>query len=162
MNNEYDVPQSTAECSNGATDPAKCVHRIQSWFQGKDFLSKGSGCMVGGDPNACMDPKRVAARDRGYFKLMYAAAHCHAPSCQSMELWDLDKKKLLCRNDARIGQGDTPMDEKAPALDLALAQAQALTLTLFGRALWSGFHLASGVPRRRACNPRHSSTSSRT
>ena len=68
--------------------------------------------MVSGDPNACIDPKRIAMTDGGWFKLIYAAAHCHAPSCQSMEIWDLDKKQLICRNDAKIGQGSSAMDEK--------------------------------------------------
>jgi len=112
VNNEYDVPQSTALCLDSATPKEECVHRIQSSFRGKDMLSRGFGCMVGGDPNACMDPKRVASVDKGYFKLIYAAAHCHAPSCESMELWDLDTNRLVCRNEARIGGGEDPMDEK--------------------------------------------------
>merc|ERR1712086_15523 len=61
--------------------------------------------MVDPKLNACLDKDRVATVDNGYFKLMYAAAHCHAPSCMSLELWDVDQNKLLCRNEATIGAG---------------------------------------------------------
>merc|ERR1711924_504360 len=89
-NNEYDVPKSTADCMNPATDPELCVHTIKSKFHGRDMLSKGSGCMVRGDDAACIDAGRIERDFGGYFQLMYAAAHCHAPACMSVELWNDD------------------------------------------------------------------------
>ena len=31
--------------------------------------------------------------------LVYAAGHCHAPSCISLELWNADTGHLICRNE---------------------------------------------------------------
>ena len=36
--------------------------------------------------------------------LIYAGGHCHAPSCVSMELFNADTGKLLCRHDPVYGQ----------------------------------------------------------
>eukprot|EP00947_MAST-08B_sp_MAST-8B-sp1_P005814 g5814.t1 len=114
FNNEYDVPESPHPgCRNGE-EPAgseKCVHEIKSVFTGHDMLDKGRGCMASGA--SCADVDRIAAKDGGKFRLLYAAAHCHAPACQSLELWDNDANKLLCRNEPLIGQGKAPThDEK--------------------------------------------------
>ena len=38
--------------------------------------------------------------------LIYAGGHCHAPSCISMELFNADTGKLLCRHDPVYGQSD--------------------------------------------------------
>ena len=38
--------------------------------------------------------------------LIYAGGHCHAPSCVSMELFNADTGKLLCRHDPVYGESD--------------------------------------------------------
>ena len=38
--------------------------------------------------------------------LIYAGGHCHAPSCISMELFNADTGKLLCKHDPVYGQSD--------------------------------------------------------
>jgi hypothetical protein len=106
-NNEYNVPKSTADCLDPATNASLCRHVIRSQFKGRDMLSRGSGCMVSGDPAACIDPNVIAARDNGVFNLVYAAAHCHAPACMALELWDDDRSELICRNEAKIGTNNS-------------------------------------------------------
>ena len=38
--------------------------------------------------------------------LKYAGGHCNAPSCISMELFNADTGKLLCRHDPVYGESD--------------------------------------------------------
>ena len=38
--------------------------------------------------------------------LIYAGGHCHAPSCISMELYNADTGKLLCRQSPVSGKSD--------------------------------------------------------
>ena len=47
-------------------------------FTGHDMLDKGRGCMDSGA--SCADVDRIAAKDSGKLRLLYAAAHCHAPA----------------------------------------------------------------------------------
>lgn len=54
--------------------------------------------MVSGDAAACGDVDLIEKRDDGFFRLMYAAGHCHAPACMSIELWNADTGELICRN----------------------------------------------------------------
>ena len=117
-NNEYDVPQSTADCSNASTPAEQCVHTIRSKFTGRDMVT--TGCMVSGDPMGCMDPGYVSRVDGGYFDLVYASAHCHSPACLSVELWDDDTGELLCRNEPTYGNGSAPIhDELGFAVGIA-------------------------------------------
>jgi len=111
-NNEYDIPKSTADCLNPATDPEDCVHTIRSEFKGVDMLSGGSGCMVSGDGAACGNVTRIRNEYGGLFRLTYAAFHCHAPACMTGELWNRDTGELVCRNTALYGNGTEPLDEK--------------------------------------------------
>lgn len=105
-NTEYDVPKCTA-----GTLPADCVHVISSNFTGADLFGQ---CMSTGA--ACGDTKRVAAD--GGFQLVYAAAHCHAPACQSLELWNTDTGALICRNAAMYGNGTAAQDESSFAVGI--------------------------------------------
>uniref|UniRef100_A0A6T9GTI5 Uncharacterized protein n=1 Tax=Haptolina ericina TaxID=156174 RepID=A0A6T9GTI5_9EUKA len=76
------------------------------------MLDPGRACMVAGDPNACGDVATIEAAG-GTFEVVYAAAHCHAPSCLSMEWWDTDTNELLCRNAPTFGNGTAAVhDEK--------------------------------------------------
>ena len=109
------MPKSPADCLNPQTPAEKCIHEIRSEFQARDILSKGNGCMVGGDPNACGDVARIEQEDEGLFRLMYAAFHCHAPACIEGELWNRDTGELICRNTAMYGTSkqNEPMNENA-------------------------------------------------
>merc|ERR1711972_1137086 len=95
-NNEYDVPQSSADCLDPKTPERDCEHVIHSKFHGVDLLSTGSGCMEHNDPNMCGNMTRIRDEDGGKFQLIYAGPHCHAPACKSMELWNDDTGELLC------------------------------------------------------------------
>lgn len=105
-NNEYDVPKSFASCEDPHTDPEECTYTLKSVFKGVDMLGLQNGCMVPNDPNACGNITRIRENDGGLFQLVYAAGHCHAPACMSMELWDTDKQELLCVNSPIYGVGD--------------------------------------------------------
>jgi hypothetical protein len=109
---EYDVPQ----CKPG-TPPSQCIHVITSQMLVRDIVDA--------------DKETTAA-----VELIYAAPHCHAPTCISMELYRADTGELLCHMDARKGSGSLEQyDEKGY---LALAPC-----------LWSsqGEHQASiGLP----------------
>ena len=99
---------------------AECTHTIASRFSGRDALGLGRGCMVQGDANACADVRRIESEGAGVYRLLYAAAHCHAPACLSMELWDEDRRELLCRNVPTIGEGVAPThDEKGFVVGIA-------------------------------------------
>jgi len=104
-NNEYDVPKSPANCADPATPMEDCQHVIRSVFHGVDMLSLGSGCMMQGDINACGNVTRIREEDGGQFELVYAGAHCHAPACDRMELWNADTGELLCQVKAMYGKG---------------------------------------------------------
>jgi|EP00945_MAST-04E_sp_MAST-4E-sp1_P004816 hypothetical protein len=113
---EYDVPKSSSNCLDPKTPKAECVHEIRSKFQGKDVIAGshgggGSQCMVSGDDAACGNVTLIRERDGGKFQLMYAAAHCHTPACESMELWNDDTNELICRNAPRYGNGTAAQDE---------------------------------------------------
>lgn len=45
--------------------------------------------------------------------LIYAAAHCHAPACQSIELWNDGTGGLICRNEPVYGNSTTQVQNKA-------------------------------------------------
>jgi len=86
---------------------------IKSQFKGRDLFGP-SGCMVGGDKNACGDTGLIQSKYGGKFRLTYAAFHCHAPACMKGELWNMDTGELVCRNTPVYGDGDgtDPMNEK--------------------------------------------------
>ena len=70
-NNEYDVPKSTANCLDPRTPKADCTHTIKSVFKGRDFVTSETARDVVGN----------IERSGGWYKLIYAAFHCHAPAC---------------------------------------------------------------------------------
>ena len=84
---EYDVPKCIR--------PNECVHMITSRWQTKDMISK-----------------KLITNNLGV-KLIYAAPHCHAPSCISMELYNDDTGELICSVTPGIGKGTSnKYDEK--------------------------------------------------
>lgn len=50
------MPKSPHNCLDSATPKEDCTHTIKSQFKAVDLLSRGSGCMVSGDPNAVRRP----------------------------------------------------------------------------------------------------------
>jgi hypothetical protein len=95
---EYDIPK----CAPG-TPPNECVHEITAHFQVKDMLKD---CDIRKDPNCW-------GNTTGYegINLIYAAGHCHAPSCISMELYNADTGMLLCSHDPVYGKSHEVFDE---------------------------------------------------
>ena len=119
INDEYSVPKSAADCLDPSTPTEACTHTIRSRFHGRDMLDPNRACMALGDEAACANVSRIEASG-GAFKLLYAAAHCHAPACLSMELWDADTNTLLCRNVPKIGSGSRAVhDEKGFVVGIA-------------------------------------------
>lgn len=87
---EYDVPQSPP-----GTPPEERIHSITAHWQvhemiASDFQHNSNG-----------------------FALIYAAPHCHAPTCIDMELYNADTGQLLCHVDGILGKGNSsvPYDE---------------------------------------------------
>jgi hypothetical protein len=86
---EYDV----MKCPNG-TPSDQCVHMITSQWNVQDMLSDCDGGWCTG---------RGSTKADG-IELIYAAPHCHAPSCLSVELYNADTGELLCHVEPRPGK----------------------------------------------------------
>ena len=78
------------------TPPEMTVHEITARWKVSDMVNQcdirtGGGC---------------AGNATGFdgINLIYAGGHCHAPSCISMELFNADTGKLLCRHNPVYGQ----------------------------------------------------------
>jgi len=95
---EYDIPK----CDPG-TPAEHCVHEITAHFKVSDMMRD---CDVRTNPNCWGDTKQYNG-----INLMYAAGHCHAPSCISMELYHADTGKLLCAHYPVYGQTHEVFDE---------------------------------------------------
>jgi len=95
---EYDVPK----CSP-TTPSVDCVHEITAHFQVKDMMRE---CALRKDPSCW-------GNTTGYdgINLIYAAGHCHAPSCISMELYNADTGMLLCSHYPVYGKTHDIFDE---------------------------------------------------
>ncbi|KAG7355191.1 stress up-regulated Nod 19 domain containing protein [Nitzschia inconspicua] len=85
---EYDVP----ECEPG-TPASQCIHVITSQWQVRECVDANENEIAG-------------------VELIYAAPHCHAPTCLSMELYNAETGQLLCHVDTLKGDGSTTYDEK--------------------------------------------------
>ena len=81
---EYDIVKS----SSGS-------HEITAHWQVKDMINP---CHPRNDP-------RCTGNGTG-IQLIYAAAHCHAPLCISLELWNADNNTLLCKMEPLFGTGN--------------------------------------------------------
>ena len=100
---EYDI----VKCAD-STPPSQCVQTITSRWKVKDMLSD---CSIRNDASWCTgegstDPNKTKGVD-----LIYAAPHCHAPSCISMELYNADTGQLICRVKPQFGKSDNVYDE---------------------------------------------------
>ena len=49
----------------------------------------------------------------GFFELVYAAPHCHAPACEALELYDEDRQELICRGVPIFGGGSDAAHDEA-------------------------------------------------
>jgi len=97
---EYDIPQ----CPPG-TPSQECIHTITSRWSLRQLAS--STCDERSNPD-CIDINQVG--DKG-MNLIYAGAHCHAPMCLEMELYDESTGSLICRNAPIFGKSDKVYDE---------------------------------------------------
>jgi len=95
---EYDV----LKC-NDATPREDCVFEIKSNFTVRDMMQD---CDVRKNP-ACWGD----VDNNDGINIIYAAGHCHAPSCISMELYNADTNELLCRHDPVYGKSADIFDE---------------------------------------------------
>lgn len=99
MSTEYDVPRK-----NDATPPENAVHQITARWKVGDMMHD---C----DVRQAADCTGLRQNKTG-IKLIYAGAHCHAPSCLSEDLYNADTGELLCHHEAVYGQGSEIFDEK--------------------------------------------------
>merc|ERR1719167_222303 len=95
---EYDVPK----CNEG-TPKEQCIHEITAHFQVRDMMQE---CDIRNNPNCW-------GNSTGFdgINLIYAAGHCHAPSCISMELYNADTGMLLCSHYPFFGKTHEIFDE---------------------------------------------------
>jgi len=97
---QYDIPK----CADG-TPTSQCVHTLTSHFSLNNIMSDCNSVV---DP-WCADKKLVT--EKGVY-LIYAAGHCHAPACISMDLIDERNGNLLCRNTMLFGKSEKALDEE--------------------------------------------------
>jgi hypothetical protein len=95
---EYDIVQ----CRKG-TPPSQCVSVIQSRFQVRDMLHD---CGTHDDASWCSGIGSTNDTVTAGIHLIYASAHCHAPSCLSMELFHANTGQLLCRVEPIYGESN--------------------------------------------------------
>lgn len=95
---EYDVPPCPA-----GTPPEMCEHQITAHFTPRDMIK--DHCSVRSDASC------TGTATKG-IELIYAGAHCHAPSCISLELYNGDTGELICRQLPVFGQSDKIYDEE--------------------------------------------------
>jgi len=94
---EYDI----IKC-NPNTSPPDCISEITARWKVSDML----------DCDPVKNPGQCQIGDKGA-QLIYAGGHCHAPSCLSLELYNLDTGNLICRQAPTYGKGSIlPFDEK--------------------------------------------------
>jgi hypothetical protein len=101
------------------TPPAQAIHSLQSQFTLREALQRFVN--QSSVPNATenTDPQCVnisKVEQAGGIKLVYAAGHCHAPACISLELYRMSTGELICRNTPIYGTSDNAMDEKGYAV----------------------------------------------
>ena len=87
---EYDVEQCEPEVPRD-----QCVHMITSRWKVSDMMVN---CSPRPDAAWCTGKGSKQANETQGVKLIYAAPHCHAPSCLSMERnWTLPRRRALSR-----------------------------------------------------------------
>ena len=79
---------------------------------------------------------KCTGNSTGYdgINLIYAAGHCHAPDCISMELFNADTGKLLCRMDPVWGKSDKVQSKSLNVYDFGMQMFTSQPITaLLGR-----------------------------
>eukprot|EP00730_Choanoeca_flexa_P014304 TRINITY_DN6208_c0_g1_i3.p1 TRINITY_DN6208_c0_g1~~TRINITY_DN6208_c0_g1_i3.p1 ORF type:complete len:722 (+),score=149.90 TRINITY_DN6208_c0_g1_i3:253-2166(+) len=110
FHSEYDVPKAPP-----GTPSSMAIHSIQSEFTLREALERFVNYSSIRNATEITDPRCVnitKAEQAGGLKLVYAAAHCHAPACISLELYRKSTGELICRNTPVYGQSDNAMDER--------------------------------------------------
>lgn len=104
---EYDIIQ----CTNKTVAPSsQCTHVITSRFQVRDMLHD---CDTHKDASFCTGKGSTDRNQTKGIQLIYAAPHCHANSCLSVELYHANTGKLLCRVEPIYGKSsDRVYDEE--------------------------------------------------
>jgi hypothetical protein len=97
---EYDIVPCQQE-------EGECVQVITSRWQVRDMIFD---CPLDGDPNCCGTGSTDVEKTKG-IEIIYAAPHCHAPACLSMELYNADTGQLLCSVEPIFGKTDDIYDE---------------------------------------------------
>ena len=77
-----------------STNTSECVNTITAHIQVSDFVSNEE-CNYRSGLNILA---RKCKNNSIGFKPISLGGHCHAPSCLSMELWNRDTGKIICRN----------------------------------------------------------------
>lgn len=102
-NGEYDI----VPCLPG-TPPESCVQVLTARWKVRDMMRAcPSGQRVDCTGSDSTDASKVAG-----LHLLYAGPHCHAPDCLSMELYNADTGRLLCRMEPEFGASDEVYDER--------------------------------------------------
>jgi len=97
---EYDIPQ----CDKG-TPSSMCTHEITAHFTVEKMAQR---CDIRKNPTCWGE--NYDKENQG-INLIYAAGHCHAPACISMELYNADTGKLLCAHYPDYGKTNQVFDE---------------------------------------------------
>jgi hypothetical protein len=101
---EYDI----SPCPPG-TPPSQCVQVITSQWKVRDMMRD---CVMK-DASWCTGQGSADSNTTAGVKLIYAAPHCHAPTCLSMELYNADTGQLICRMEPVVGKNSSsPYDEE--------------------------------------------------
>lgn len=88
---EYDVVKCDPD-----TPPHECIQEISARWKVRDMVD----CAF----EAQADCQQRIGQGAG-INLIYAGGHCHAPSCLSLELYNLDTGNLICRQEPVSGSG---------------------------------------------------------
>ena len=98
LSTEYDIPK----CDD-SSPREDCIFTIKSNFTVRDMMND---CDTRNNTACWGDTSKFDG-----INLIYAAGHCHAPSCISMELYNADTNELLCRHDPVYGKTHDVFDE---------------------------------------------------
>ena len=106
--------RATPRADAGAAGAARPLVTVDAIERAKTLLEKSPGG-TGADSEAQGSSygreqicKFIAQRDGGKFKLVYAAAHCHAPACINETLYDVATGDIICFNRPLFGKGIEP------------------------------------------------------
>jgi len=100
---EYDI----VKCKDDVPR-SQCVQVITSRWKVRSMMND---CSTRPDGGWCTGAGSTNANITDGVQLIYAGPHCHAPSCLSMELYNADTGRLICRVEPMYGQSGEVFDE---------------------------------------------------